>query len=223
MSPRKTLARRPVERQEARGGPGERRRQQGGERVEAREEDARSRSRRPAGRPGRRSRRGSCRSSRTATIQRTVAAAASGPSWCSSSAGTGHALEPSHLEHDQAHHAELGHEAREGREAGPIVGQPDERQGDATQHDRDGARVVRPRRPRARSATSTATAIAVPPPRGTTVPCEERSFGRSSRPSLRASLANAGVSTRARARARTAARAAGYQGELIDGGQQTEA
>ena len=67
------------------------------------------------------------------------------------------ALEPSHLEHDEAHHAELGDEAREGRQAGPIVGQPDERQGDATHHDRDGAPVVGPADPESHSATSTAS------------------------------------------------------------------
>ena len=47
-----------------------------------------------------------------------------------------HALEPTHSEHDQAHDTELGHEAREGGQAGTIVGQPDERQGHAAQQDR---------------------------------------------------------------------------------------
>ena len=145
MSPRKTLARRPVERQETRRGSDQRRRQQGGERVPAREEDARSghdglqggqavdsvekvvevhHRHDPEDRGGRGQR------AQVVLQQRRQR----------------HTLEPPHPEHDQAHHAELSHEAREGGQAGTIVGQPDERQGDAAQQDRNRARVVGPER-----------------------------------------------------------------------------
>ena len=136
----------PVERQEARRGSDERRRQQGGERVPAREEDSRSghdglqggqavdpveevvevhHRHDPEDRGGRGQR------AQVVLQQRRQ----------------GHALEPTHPEHDQAHDTELGHEAREGGQAGTIVGQPDERQGHAAQQDGNRARVVAPGRP----------------------------------------------------------------------------
>ena len=144
--PQENARPRPVERQETRRGPDEGRRQQGGERVPSRDQDARSdhdglqggqavdpveevvevhHRHDPEDRGGRGQR------AQVVLQQRRH----------------GHALEPPHSEHDQAHDAELSHEAREGGQAGTIVGQPDERQGDAAQQDRHRARVVGPDRP----------------------------------------------------------------------------
>ena len=65
-------------------------------------------------------------------------------------------------------------------------------------------------------AASTAQTIAAPPPRGTTVRCEERSLGRSSNPILRARARKVGVNTTAMAKAMTPATSTAVQDSFID-------
>jgi hypothetical protein len=65
-------------------------------------------------------------------------------------------------------------------------------------------------------AASTAQTIAAPPPRGTTVACEDRSLGRSSNPTFRARARNAGVNTTAMAKAMAAAKDIAVQDSFIN-------